>query len=178
MLLSSSGFRHSERHHTTLVEIAFCVGVYSGGSLLGSWVLGVVATVTLGPLFFLPAVALSLVDEVRVLRCAVCRTRPVGILHVKLVEAKNLRKTDVFGSTDPFVEMAFTGDDRPQKSKVRATRHTHSVPWRGHLVASATGRRLLAVAALISSEYSVAVSCSRSVETIGTSWTLCLVLVV
>jgi Ca2+-dependent lipid-binding protein len=54
-------------------------------------------------------------------------TRPVGILHVKLVEGKELRKTDVFGSTDPFVEMAFTGDDKPQKSKT--LKNTQSPTW-------------------------------------------------
>jgi len=43
--------------------------------------------------------------------------RPVGILHVTLVEAKELLKTDVFGSTDPFVEMFMPGDDKKQKSK-------------------------------------------------------------
>jgi hypothetical protein len=51
----------------------------------------------------------------------------VGILHVTLVEAKELLKTDVFGSTDPFVEMFMPGDDKKQKSKVR-----HQCPPRTH----------------------------------------------
>lgn len=50
--------------------------------------------------------------------CGRCSGRPVGILHVTLVEAKELLKTDVFGSTDPFVEMFMPGDDKKQKSKV------------------------------------------------------------
>jgi hypothetical protein len=41
----------------------------------------------------------------------VCRTtqRHYGALYVKLIEGKDLKKTDVFGTSDPFVELWLDG---------------------------------------------------------------------
>jgi hypothetical protein len=46
----------------------------------------------------------------------VCRTtqRPSGALYVKLIEGKDLKKTDVFGTSDPFVELWLDGSKKVQ----------------------------------------------------------------
>ncbi|GAQ88647.1 C2 domain containing protein [Klebsormidium nitens] len=38
--------------------------------------------------------------------------RPTGALYVKLIEGKDLKKTDVFGTSDPFVELWLDGSKR------------------------------------------------------------------
>lgn len=41
--------------------------------------------------------------------------RPVGILHVKVVRAMNLRKKDLLGASDPYVKLKLTEDRAPSK---------------------------------------------------------------
>lgn len=41
--------------------------------------------------------------------------RPVGILHVKVVNAMNLKKKDFLGGSDPYVKMKLTEDMAPSK---------------------------------------------------------------
>nr|GME20121.1 synaptotagmin-2-like isoform X2 [Ipomoea batatas] len=41
--------------------------------------------------------------------------RPVGILHVKVVKAMNLKKKDLLGSSDPYVKLKLTEDKLPRK---------------------------------------------------------------
>lgn len=41
--------------------------------------------------------------------------RPVGILHVKVVKAMNLRKKDLLGASDPYVKLKLTEDKLPSK---------------------------------------------------------------
>jgi Ca2+-dependent lipid-binding protein len=39
----------------------------------------------------------------------------VGILHVKVVRAQNLRKKDLLGKSDPYVKLKMVGDKLPSK---------------------------------------------------------------
>ncbi|KAG1353925.1 synaptotagmin-3 [Cocos nucifera] len=41
--------------------------------------------------------------------------KPVGILHVKVVRALNLRKMDFLGKSDPYVKLRLSGDRLPSK---------------------------------------------------------------
>lgn len=41
--------------------------------------------------------------------------RPVGILHVKVVKAMNLRKKDLLGASDPYVKLKLSEDKLPSK---------------------------------------------------------------
>lgn len=41
--------------------------------------------------------------------------KPVGILHVKVVRAFNLRKMDFLGKSDPYVKLSLSGDRLPSK---------------------------------------------------------------
>ena len=43
------------------------------------------------------------------------RKRPVGILHVKVVRAMNLKKKDLLGASDPYVKLKLTEDKLPSK---------------------------------------------------------------
>lgn len=36
--------------------------------------------------------------------------RPVGILHVKVLKAMNLKKKDMLGASDPYVKVKLTED--------------------------------------------------------------------
>ncbi|KAJ8452980.1 hypothetical protein Cgig2_014743 [Carnegiea gigantea] len=47
----------------------------------------------------------------------ICRAlrRPVGILHVKVLRAMNLRKLDFLGASDPYVKLKLTEDKVPAK---------------------------------------------------------------
>lgn len=48
---------------------------------------------------------------------AICRAyrRPVGILHVKVMKAMNLRKKDLLGGSDPYVKLKLSEDKLPSK---------------------------------------------------------------
>lgn len=51
-----------------------------------------------------------------------CRAmkRPVGILHVKVLKAMNLKKKDLLGASDPYVKVKLTEDKLPsKKTKVK-----------------------------------------------------------
>ena len=41
--------------------------------------------------------------------------KPVGILHVKVVQALKLLKMDLLGSSDPYVKLSLSGDRLPAK---------------------------------------------------------------
>ncbi|KAK0585586.1 hypothetical protein LWI29_030910 [Acer saccharum] len=41
--------------------------------------------------------------------------KPVGILHVKVVQASKLLKMDIFGASDPYVELSLSGERLPAK---------------------------------------------------------------
>lgn len=41
--------------------------------------------------------------------------RPVGIIHVKVLKAMNLRKKDLLGASDPYVKLKLTEDRAPSK---------------------------------------------------------------
>lgn len=46
--------------------------------------------------------------------------RPVGILHVKVLKAMNLKKKDLLGGSDPYVKVKLTEDKLPsKKTKVK-----------------------------------------------------------
>jgi Ca2+-dependent lipid-binding protein len=41
--------------------------------------------------------------------------KPVGILHVNVIRARNLLKMDILGTSDPYVKLSLTGDSLPAK---------------------------------------------------------------
>ncbi|KAK9748560.1 hypothetical protein RND81_02G066800 [Saponaria officinalis] len=53
--------------------------------------------------------------EVPVLDPKLAGRRPVGILHVKVLRAMNLRKKDLLGGADPYVKLKLTEDKLPSK---------------------------------------------------------------
>ncbi|OVA19601.1 C2 calcium-dependent membrane targeting [Macleaya cordata] len=53
--------------------------------------------------------------EVPILDPAKAQRRPVGILHVKVLRAMNLRKKDIMGASDPYVKLKLTDDKVPSK---------------------------------------------------------------
>ncbi|XP_057531639.1 synaptotagmin-1-like [Amaranthus tricolor] len=53
--------------------------------------------------------------EIPILDPGKARKRPVGILHVKVVRAMNLKKKDLLGASDPYVKLKLTEDKLPSK---------------------------------------------------------------
>lgn len=53
--------------------------------------------------------------EIPILENASEATRPVGILHVKVVRALNLLKMDFLGKSDPYVKLSVSGEGLPSK---------------------------------------------------------------
>lgn len=56
------------------------------------------------------------------LNTLICRAnrRPVGILHVKLIKAMNLKKKDLLGASDPYVKLKLTESKvQSRKSSVK-----------------------------------------------------------
>ncbi|ESR35851.1 Synaptotagmin-1 [Citrus sinensis] len=53
--------------------------------------------------------------EVPILDPSKAYRRPVGILHVKVVKAMNLKKKDLLGASDPYVKLKITEDKLPSK---------------------------------------------------------------
>ncbi|CAO2833812.1 unnamed protein product [Amaranthus hypochondriacus] len=53
--------------------------------------------------------------EIPILDPGKARKRPVGILHVKVVKAMNLKKKDLLGASDPYVKLKLTEDKLPSK---------------------------------------------------------------
>ncbi|KAJ4715992.1 synaptotagmin-2-like [Melia azedarach] len=53
--------------------------------------------------------------EVPILDPSKAYRRPVGILHVKVMKAMNLRKKDLLGGSDPYVKLKLSEDKLPSK---------------------------------------------------------------
>ncbi|XP_074279089.1 synaptotagmin-1-like [Silene latifolia] len=53
--------------------------------------------------------------EIPILDPKMAGKRPVGILHVKVLRAMNLRKKDLLGGADPYVKLKLTQDKAPSK---------------------------------------------------------------
>ncbi|KAH7662675.1 C2 domain-containing protein [Dioscorea alata] len=53
--------------------------------------------------------------EIPILDSSRATKKPVGILHVKIVRASNLRKMDILGKSDPYVKLSLTGERLPTK---------------------------------------------------------------
>ncbi|RZB79336.1 Synaptotagmin-1 isoform B [Glycine soja] len=53
--------------------------------------------------------------EVQVLDMSKALKRPVGILHVKVLQAIKLKKKDLLGASDPYVKLKLTEDKLPSK---------------------------------------------------------------
>ncbi|CAN1276544.1 SYT2 [Linum perenne] len=64
--------------------------------------------------------------EVQVLDPAKAMKRPVGILHVKVLRAMQLKKKDLLGASDPYVKLKLTEDKVP--SKKTTVRHNNLNP--------------------------------------------------
>jgi Ca2+-dependent lipid-binding protein len=52
----------------------------------------------------------------------------VGILHVKVVRAQNLRKKDLLGKSDPYVKLKMAGDKLPSK-KTQVKKNNLNPEW-------------------------------------------------
>ncbi|XP_050366039.1 synaptotagmin-1-like [Argentina anserina] len=64
--------------------------------------------------------------EVPIMDPAKAFNRPVGILHVKVLRAKKLRKYDLLGASDPYVKLKLTESNMP--SKKTAVKHKNLNP--------------------------------------------------
>lgn len=53
--------------------------------------------------------------KIQILDSAKASKKPVGILHVKVVKAMNLRKKDLLGASDPYLKLKLTDDKLPSK---------------------------------------------------------------
>lgn len=53
--------------------------------------------------------------EVQILDPSKAMKRPVGVLHVKILRAMNLRKKDLLGASDPYVKLKLTESKLPSK---------------------------------------------------------------
>ncbi|XP_017701543.1 synaptotagmin-2-like [Phoenix dactylifera] len=53
--------------------------------------------------------------EVPIMDPSKAEKKPVGILHVKVVRAHNLRKKDILGKSDPYVKLRLTEEKLPSK---------------------------------------------------------------
>ncbi|CAI9780170.1 unnamed protein product [Fraxinus pennsylvanica] len=54
--------------------------------------------------------------EIPILDCSIgAAKKPVGILHVKVVRAKNLLNMDVLSTSDPYVKLSLSGERLPAK---------------------------------------------------------------
>eukprot|EP00252_Welwitschia_mirabilis_P011420 TRINITY_DN2566_c0_g1_i1.p1 TRINITY_DN2566_c0_g1~~TRINITY_DN2566_c0_g1_i1.p1 ORF type:complete len:539 (-),score=134.39 TRINITY_DN2566_c0_g1_i1:317-1933(-) len=54
--------------------------------------------------------------------------KPVGMLHVKVVRATNLRKKDMMGKADPYVKLKLSGEKLPSK-KTNVIKNTLTPEW-------------------------------------------------
>ncbi|XP_078173264.1 synaptotagmin-1-like isoform X2 [Carex rostrata] len=66
--------------------------------------------------------------EVPVLDPSRASKKPVGILHVKVVRAQNLRKKDLLGKSDPFVKLKMADDKLPSK-KTQVKKNNLNPEW-------------------------------------------------
>ncbi|MQM11634.1 hypothetical protein Taro_044540 [Colocasia esculenta] len=66
--------------------------------------------------------------EVPIMDPSKAQKKPVGILHVKVVRALNLKKTDFMGKSDPYVKLKLTEDKLPSK-KTTVKRSTLNPEW-------------------------------------------------
>ncbi|XP_022146285.1 synaptotagmin-1-like isoform X2 [Momordica charantia] len=53
--------------------------------------------------------------KIQILDAAKAFKKPVGILHVKVLRAMNLRKKDLLGASDPYIKLKLTDDKLPSK---------------------------------------------------------------
>ncbi|KAL9244037.1 hypothetical protein vseg_017854 [Gypsophila vaccaria] len=56
--------------------------------------------------------------EIPIMDPKLAARRPVGILHVKVLRATNLRKKDLLGGADPYLKLKLTEDKLPSKKTV------------------------------------------------------------
>lgn len=66
--------------------------------------------------------------EVEIMDPGKAMKRPVGILLVKVVRAMKLRKTDIIGSSDPYVKLKLT-DDKISRKKTTIKRKNLNPEW-------------------------------------------------
>ncbi|GAY63253.1 hypothetical protein CUMW_224120 [Citrus unshiu] len=55
--------------------------------------------------------------------------KPVGILHVKVIRAIRLLKMDIFGASDPYVQLSLSGERIPAK-KTSVKMKTLNPEWK------------------------------------------------
>ncbi|XP_023512910.1 synaptotagmin-1-like isoform X1 [Cucurbita pepo subsp. pepo] len=64
--------------------------------------------------------------KIQIMDSAKAFKKPVGILHVKVVRAMNLRKKDLLGASDPYLKLKLTDDKLP--SKKTSVKHNNLNP--------------------------------------------------
>ncbi|TYJ99547.1 synaptotagmin-1-like [Cucumis melo var. makuwa] len=64
--------------------------------------------------------------KIQILDSAKAYRKPVGILHVKVVKAMNLKKKDLLGASDPYIKLKLTDDKLP--SKKTSVKHNNLNP--------------------------------------------------
>eukprot|EP00268_Persea_americana_P046888 TRINITY_DN484_c0_g1_i3.p1 TRINITY_DN484_c0_g1~~TRINITY_DN484_c0_g1_i3.p1 ORF type:complete len:538 (+),score=108.62 TRINITY_DN484_c0_g1_i3:832-2445(+) len=66
--------------------------------------------------------------EIPVMDPTKAEKRPVGILHVKVLRASNLRKKDLLGKSDPYVKLKLT-EDKLQSKKTKVKHSNLNPEW-------------------------------------------------
>ncbi|XP_010265981.1 PREDICTED: synaptotagmin-2-like isoform X1 [Nelumbo nucifera] len=67
--------------------------------------------------------------EVQVMDPSRAFKRPVGILQVKVLRAKKLKKKDLIGASDPYVKLKLTGDSRLSSKKTTVKHKNLNPEW-------------------------------------------------
>jgi Ca2+-dependent lipid-binding protein len=57
--------------------------------------------------------------------------KPVGLLHVSILRARNLLKKDLLGTSDPYVKLSLTGEKLPAK-KTTIKKRNLNPEWNEH----------------------------------------------
>lgn len=57
--------------------------------------------------------------------------KPVGLLHVNIIRARNLLKKDLLGTSDPYVKLSLTGEKLPAK-KTTIKKRNLNPEWNEH----------------------------------------------
>ncbi|ESQ40331.1 hypothetical protein EUTSA_v10013165mg [Eutrema salsugineum] len=60
-----------------------------------------------------------------------CVKKPVGLLHVNIIRARNLLKKDLLGTSDPYVKLSLTGEKLPAK-KTTIKKRNLNPEWNEH----------------------------------------------
>jgi Ca2+-dependent lipid-binding protein len=74
--------------------------------------------------------------------------KPVGILHVKVVRAQNLRKKDLLGKSDPYVKLKMADEKLPVK-KTQVKKNNLNPEWNEEFKITVTDPEAQALEAIV-----------------------------